>query len=202
VRSVTDTSGHIQFLGWHPTLGELVINIIWPLVIALLVALLIEPLQRWLSQLWSLLSDRIASLSDNRKAKRINALELKIKNLKEYDDRKLLILFARRIVTLIVVFGFLLFISILAARIDLVSNGFLAAKVFDFGTTLTLSSTIGEFIYGMIHGALTVLLILTVTSASITFQDMSDFSDPPKAIRRLEKRIFALNTLRVKRMLS
>jgi hypothetical protein len=84
---VTDTSG------WQPTLGELITNIIWPLVAALLVALLVEPLRRWLSRTWSFLSDRIASLSDNLRARRITAFELKVNNLKEYNDMKVMIRF-------------------------------------------------------------------------------------------------------------
>jgi Flp pilus assembly pilin Flp len=188
VRSVTETSEHIQFLGWQPTPGELVINTIWPLVIALLMALLIEPLRRWLSRIWSSLSDYLSSLSDGRRIKRINALERKVKNLKEYDHRKLLILFARRIASLIVLFGFLIFISILAVRADLIGGGILAAKRWE----LTPLSSSQYGFYGFIHGIISVLVISTVAVASITFQEIVDFSNPPKAIKRLEERIDAL----------
>jgi hypothetical protein len=206
---VTDTSGHFQFLGWQPTLGELIINIIWPLVVAVLVALLVEPLRRWLSRTWDSLSDHLASLSESRRAKRIETLELKIKSLKEYDDRKLLTLFMRRIVSLIVLFGFLLLISILVARIDLIGGGVLAAKLLESGAAPLNETNVSqhwlplwEFIYGVIHGMITVLFIFTVATVTNTFQDINDFSDPPKAIQRLEERIKSLNALRVKRLMS
>ena len=193
---MTDTSGHIQFFGWQPTLGELITNLLWPLVAAILVALLVEPLRRWLSRTWNFLLDRISSLSDSRRAKRIEALELKVSNLKEYDDRKLLILFTRRIASLIVVFGFLIFISILTARVDFINGGIFAANLFGFGSSsFNETSSVQlyeEFIYDFLHGALFVLLLRTASLGIITFQEITDFSNPPKAIQRQEERINAL----------
>jgi hypothetical protein len=60
-----------------PYLGELLINIIWPLVVALL-ALLVEPMRRWLSRTWDFCGDRLSSLSEDRKAKRVTALSTMI----------------------------------------------------------------------------------------------------------------------------
>ncbi len=54
----------------------------------------------------------------------------------------------------------------------------------------TLTAT--EILYISYLILLLVLLILTFSLVAAIFQEMDDFTDPPKAIQRLEERINAL----------
>jgi hypothetical protein len=217
---VTDTSGHIQFLGWQPTMGELIINIIWPLVVALFVALL-GPLRQWISQTRDFISDRIASLSANRRAKQINALELKIKNLRECNDRQIILLILYDLSRFVIfsVYAITLGILIIVDMIridDSLLWDFLAGvwsfleQIFEailiLGHTSPKSAPVSgahhpadifyaQTFFVVFNVAMGLLLILSYLSAVNTLQDISDFSDPSKAIQRLEKRV---NVLRAK----
>jgi hypothetical protein len=198
---VTDTSGHIQFLGWQPTLGELLINIIWPVVVALL-ALLVEPFRRWLSRTWNSLSDRIASLSDNRRAKRITALKLKVQNLKEFDDRKTMAHLLTGIIHLILFIGITIIVSIFAAKDEILITTLQIGdflKIPDSSFLITTQAppsvsilTTVELLYLVYHIMLLALAIFSIFFLAATLQEMDDFSDPPEAIQRLEERINAL----------
>jgi hypothetical protein len=207
-RSVTDTSGHFQFLGWQPTLGELLINIIWPVVVALL-ALLVEPLRRWLSRTRNSLSDRIASLSDNRRAKRIQTLKLKVQRLKEFDDRKTMAHLLSGIIHLILLIGITIIVSIFAAKDEILMTtlqigDFLKLPDSSFLVTVQAPPSTSflatvELLYLAYHSILLALAIFGLFFVAAALQEMDDFSDPPKAIRRLEERI---NALQLKRILS
>ena len=106
MRSVTDTSGHIQFLGWQPTLGEFIINIMWPLVVALLVCSCLSPCDDgFLGHGTFFLDRKSSSLSTKRRVKRIQALELKITQLNEYTDRQVMALILRGICYCVVLIG-------------------------------------------------------------------------------------------------
>jgi hypothetical protein len=193
VRSVTDTSGHIQFLGWQPPLGE---------VLFLVVLALFPWWWRWLSRTRDIVSDRISSLSANRKAKQVVALELKITNLKEYNDRKVLAHFFRGMSGLILLVGLMIVVSIFAAQNDILMNtlqitDFLKIPASSFlsiaqgvpGETIMIATETLYTIYTMV---LFFLVLFTFAFVAALFQEMADFSDPPKAIQRLEERINAL----------
>jgi hypothetical protein len=103
-----------QFLGWRPTIADL--------IIATLLAALAERWWHWLYRLWSFLLDRIASLSDFFRARRIRALEVKIRKLKEYDDRKILIRFMQGICSLILFVGLITVVSVFMVENHLTLN--------------------------------------------------------------------------------
>jgi hypothetical protein len=195
-RSVTDTSGHLQFLGWQPTIGEFIINIMWPLLVAFLVAFLFEPLRRWLSWTRNFLLDRISSLSSNLRTKRIEALELEIKNLNEYDDRTIMVLFWRSIGNLVFYFGFIMFVNIVLARLEISLGTNMFLKV-----PIALGVAQGQyhhfvFYFVLLYVAMNIILLgmffRAVTLANIMFQKMDDIADIPKAIKYLEFRIAIL----------
>jgi hypothetical protein len=218
-RSVTDTSGHIQFLGWQPTLGEFIINIMWPLVVALLVAFLFEPLRRWLSRKWNFFVDRLSSMSTKRRAKRIQALELKITQLNEYTDRQVMVRLLRGICYCVVLIGSaIMWLTLTIGQMMLTLNSqiwrFLdqiwtfLGQIFQVlfilsGTHVTPHEITPDIVdrpnllYAQTFNAissfgLVLLVILSYFSAVNTLQEMADFADPPKAIRKLQERINAM----------
>lgn len=225
MRSVTDTSGHIQFLGWQPPLGEFIVDIIWPLVAGFLL-LALGPLRRWLSRTWNLISDRLASLSDSRRIRRIQVLESQIVTLNEYSDRQIILRILRGISTFIILIGFGIVLGILIimemVNMDNTQVWDFLTNIWDFldqifQALLIIGHTSPKLIPHLTHDTdlfymqtvytvsnfgLGLLIILSCFSAASTLQDFVNFSDPPKAIQRLEEPIKALNTLRVKRMLS
>jgi hypothetical protein len=218
VRGVTDTSGHIQFLGWQPSLGEFIVNIIWPLVAGLLL-LALGPSRRWLSRTWNVISDRYASLSDSRRIKRIQALESQITTLNEYNDRQIILRILSGISTFIILIGLGIVLGVLVImemlNMDNTQTWYFLTGIWDFldqifqallilgHTSPTITPHLAhhtdlfyqQTVYTVSNFGLGLLLILSYFSAMSTLQDLVNFSDPPKAIRRLEGRI---NKLRAK----
>jgi hypothetical protein len=190
---VTDTSGHFQFLGWQPPIGE---------VLFLLVLALFPWWRQWLSQTWNFLLDRISSLSSHLRARRIGALELKVKNLTDWDDRKIMVRFLRSISSLIVLIGLWIIVCISVAQNAILMNTLLIAEFFKIPDPSLLgimqgapgvSILTGTEILYIVNVFVVFLLIITTVSFMVgTFQEMDDFSDPPKAIQRLEEQISAL----------
>jgi hypothetical protein len=107
-----------RFLGYQTSIGELIAIAVLTLLATLVVALIIEPLRRWISRTWDFLRDRWSSLSDSRTASQIRALERKIEQLNEYTDRKALLLFLRLILNLLVLFPFLIILNEFNIRLE------------------------------------------------------------------------------------
>jgi hypothetical protein len=215
-QSVTDNSGHIQFLGWQPTIGEFITVIIWPLLVPFLVALLIGPLPRWFSRAWNSISDRYASLSVSRRAKQITALKLRIRRLAEYGDRQIILRHLRGVFIFVVYIASAIVTGVLIVLEMTFTNNtqtfdFLSAiwEFLDqiFEVLLILGHTSPKItphvaqhtdlfylrtFFTVSNLCLALLLILSYFSALNTLQEMSDFSDPTQAIQRLEERIKAL----------
>jgi hypothetical protein len=196
------TDWQFKILGYQSSVGEVIIIIVLPSLATLLVALLVEPLRRWLSRTWNFFLDRISSLSSHLRASRIGALELKIKFLNQYNDRQVMMRLLRGMSGLILLVGLTIFVSISVAQNDILMNTLQITNFFKIPDSSFLSvaqSVPGksiliatEILYISYLMLLLLLLVLTFSLVAAIFQEMDDFADPPKAIQRLEERINAL----------
>lgn len=183
------------FLGYQTSIGELVVVVALPL----LVALIVEPLRRWLSRTWDFCLDRAASLSDNLRANRIKDLELRTEQLNVYNDRQALFLFLRTIFNLVVWFFLLIFLNEFTMRLESlvrmrrITEFFKIPDPLVFGYATHEPSWLSDRILIIGSTAMTlVMVILLYFLMLVAFRQMDDFADPPKAIKKLEERISAL----------
>jgi|ERR1700677_428955 hypothetical protein len=93
----------MNILGYRPSIGELTVVVV--------VGILAERLARWVSRLWDFLLDKIASLSDRLRVRRIRGLEGRIEKLTEYSDRKVVLLFLHNIARSMMALAFLIMIN-------------------------------------------------------------------------------------------
>jgi hypothetical protein len=155
---------------------------------------------------WNFLLDRIASFSNKLKVKRVATLELKIKTLKEYDDRKILVVFLRLISNLIILTGFVIVVSIFVAQNSILMDTLLISDFLKIpdpsfleltqGAPGLSTFTVTELLYVAYVIILGLIILYSLLFVSGLFQMMDDFFDPPKAILRLEEQINALRAER------
>jgi hypothetical protein len=183
---------------WRPNISDL--------IIATLLAGLAERWWHWLYRFWNFLLDRIASFSNKLKVKRVANLELKIKTLKEYDDRKILVVFLRLISNLIILTGFVIVVSIFVAQNSILMDTLLISDFLKIpdpsfleltqGAPGLSTFTVTELLYVAYVIILGLIILYSLLFVSGLFQMMDDFFDPPKAILRLEEQINALRAER------
>jgi hypothetical protein len=178
-------------LGYRPSIGEL--------IVALILAILAERVWRLGSRAWDFVLDRFASLFYNLRIRRIRTLELKIKQLDAYDDRKALFRFLRKIVGFILIVGLAMVMNILVLSQELrlhirrITDFLNIPDLAVFGYNLSEPDVYYEEMeYFFVYTASLAMLILLFWLGASTAREINDFADPPKAIKRLEARISAL----------
>jgi len=104
----------IGFLGYRPSIGEL--------LVAVILAMLAERAWRLFSRTWDFAIDLIAASVNRLRSRRIKKLERKIEQIKRYEanDRQVLLLFIKRLTGLVGLFGTLGVVSIVAVRSEIV----------------------------------------------------------------------------------
>lgn len=178
-----------HFLGWRPSFGE----------VLFLVILALFPWWNWLSRAWDFLLDRTASLFDKFKIRRIKSLELQIKRLNEYNDRKALIWFLRKITTFIFSLGLFIVAVVIGMNLGVtlelhrITDFFQIPSLAFLGLSSNGPSLFAQEVIFLLYN-IPIMLgpPLLLLFAMSTFREMGDFSDPPEAINRLEERIGAL----------
>jgi hypothetical protein len=213
------TDWQFTILGYHFSLGEVVVLSVLTFLATLVVALLVEPLRRWLSRKWDLFVDRISSFSTRRRLKRIESLELRIAQLNEYTDRQVMVRLLRGICHCVVFIGFgIMWLIITIGQMTFTLNAQMWTffdQIWTFlgqiwqvlfilsGTHITpheITPHIADrpnLFYALTFNAISafgliLIVILSCFSAMNTLQEMTDFADPPKAIRKLQERVNAM----------
>jgi hypothetical protein len=128
---------------------------------------------------------------------------LKIKNLREFDDRKVMVIFLRMISSLVILIGMMIVCVITSAKNEVLMTTLQIIDYFKIpdasflwiaqGIPGASSMLVATEILWMDNFILLIAAVIVGAPFAVgMFQMMEDFSDPPKAIQRLEERINAL----------
>lgn len=182
-----------DFLGYRPSVGEL--------IAAFLLAIIAERTGRWFSRLWDFLLDKGAALSYRLRDKRIAALEGQIKILREYTDRKVILLLLHRIISGIVLISFLVMCSMLWSISVLHADTFRIINYFDIPPLVKPILHLGTLRFTPVREQMMGLLVticIDIISLTIMILYFSAWNtidrliDPSQTISRLEQRILSL----------
>jgi hypothetical protein len=164
--------------GYRPSLGEL--------FAAFIFALVAERVWRLTSHAWGRLIDIISSTSKFLRSVRIYILVRRLDKIKllANDDKKIALLFTKRLFWFVWLFGSLTIIFVTLGILNQYSNHIFTSVPY-MSKILLIAVVIGST-FGL------VIFVNIMIVMSSTMQALEDLNDPPKAIEKLEARIHFL----------